>query len=90
MERSRVGRAWRESTRQAGAPLWPRMTRQASAVSLASQGRSVIRPGMALSAVSCSIGWWVGPSSPTPMESWVKMKVTGSSISDASRVGGRM
>ena len=21
--------------------------------------------------VSCSTGWWVGPSSPRPMESWV-------------------
>ena len=25
---------------------------------------------MARRAARCSIGWWVGPSSPTPMESW--------------------
>ena len=28
--------------------------------------------GIARSAASCSIGWWVGPSSPSPIESWVK------------------
>ena len=38
----------------------------------------------------CSIGWWVGPSSPRPMESCVQTKVTGSSISAASRTDGRM
>ena len=29
--------------------------------------------GMARSIARCSIGWWVGPSSPTPIESWVPM-----------------
>ena len=44
---------------------------QHSAVSTASAGRKTSRLGIALSAASCSTGWWVGPSSPRPMESWV-------------------
>ena len=28
--------------------------------------------GTMRSDMSCSTGWWVGPSSPTPMESWVQ------------------
>ena len=32
---------------------------------------------MARSAARCSIGWWVGPSSPRPIESCVQTKVTG-------------
>ena len=48
------------------------MTFHASTTSLASAGRSTIRPGIARSDASCSIGWCVGPSSPTPIESWVK------------------
>ena len=28
-------------------------------------------PGIARSDRICSTGWWVGPSSPTPIESWV-------------------
>ena len=43
----------------------------ATAASLASPGRKTTTLGMARSIASCSIGWWVGPSSPTPMESWV-------------------
>ena len=35
----------------------------------ASAGRITCRPGMARSEASCSTGWWVGPSSPTPTES---------------------
>ena len=37
------------------------------------QGRITVRLGTALRLGSCSIGWWVGPSSPRPIESWVKM-----------------
>ena len=48
------------------------ITFHASTTSLASPGRRVIRPGMARSEARCSIGWCVGPSSPTAMESWVK------------------
>ena len=32
-------------------------------------------PGMARNEASCSTGWWVGPSSPSPMASCVKMKM---------------
>ena len=31
---------------------------------------------MARSDATCSMGWWVGPSSPTPTESWVHEKMT--------------
>ena len=44
-------------------------------------------PGIARSDASCSTGWWVGPSSPTPIESCVKMWITGISISAESRIG---
>ena len=65
------------------------ITRHASATSLASAGRSTIRPGIARSEASCSTGWWVGPSSPTPIESWVKMWIVGISISALRRIAGR-
>ena len=45
---------------------------QATAVSTASQGRQTSRLGISRSDSTCSIGWCVGPSSPRPMESWVK------------------
>jgi len=45
---------------------------QASSVSTASAGRSVHRLGIARSEASVSTGWCVGPSSPRPIESWVK------------------
>ena len=35
------------------------------------------------------MGWWVGPSSPSPLESSVTIYPTRSSISDASRLGAR-
>ncbi len=38
---------------------------------------------------SCSTGWWVGPSSPTPIESCVKMWMTGISISAERRIAPR-
>ena len=43
-------------------------------------------PGTARNETSCSTGWWVGPSSPTPMESWVKMCRTGISMRAESRM----
>ena len=70
--RSNVGTACRVRTRAAGWWCSFMMTFQASAISLASAGRRTIRPGMARSDASCSTGWCVGPSSPTPIESWVK------------------
>ena len=48
----------------------------AATVSLASAGRMTCRKGIARSVASCSTGWWVGPSSPTPTESWVNTKTT--------------
>jgi hypothetical protein len=65
------------------------ITRQASTASLASDGRSVINPGIARRDASCSTGWCVGPSSPTPIESWVKMWMTGISINALKRNAGR-
>ena len=62
----------------------------ASITSFASQGRSTIRFGMARNDASCSIGWCVGPSSPTPIESCVKMKIDGHSMSAANRMLARM
>ena len=68
--RSNVGSGWR-STSATGSWRSPSVTRHASATSLASHGRIVIRPGIARSDRICSTGWWVGPSSPTPIESCV-------------------
>jgi hypothetical protein len=48
------------------------------------------KTGIARSPASCSIGWWVGPSSPSPIESWVKTKIDRSFISAASRIDPRM
>jgi hypothetical protein len=64
--------------------------RQASIASFASAGRSVTRPGIARSIASWSMGWCVGPSSPTPIESCVPTKITGSFMSAASRIDGFM
>ena len=61
---------------------------QPAIVSLASAGLNTIRLGIALSMERCSTGWWVGPSSPTPMLSWVNTYVTGSSISEDRRIIG--
>ena len=62
---------------------------QASATSLASPGRMTHMLGIARSEARCSTGWWVGPSSPRPIESWVNTKVTGRWFSAASRSAGR-
>ena len=35
------------------------------------------------------MGWWVGPSSPTPTESWVNTMITGRSMMADSRSGAR-
>ena len=58
--------------------------------SLASAGRRTSSPGIARSEASCSIGWWVGPSSPSPMESWVITWKVGISMIDANRTVARM
>ena len=71
--RSSVGMSCRERTSVTGWCRSFRMTRHASTTSLGSPGRSTIRPGIARRLARCSIGWCVGPSSPTPMESCVKI-----------------
>ena len=65
------------------------ISRQAAATSFASQGRITFRPGIARSEARCSTGWCVGPSSPSPIESWLNQWITGSSISAESRIAGR-
>ena len=73
-----------------GVSLWPIANFHASAVSFASAGRTQYMFGCARRIASCSTGWWVGPSSPSPIESCVKTKIDGISISDASRTAGFM
>ena len=70
--RGKVGTFWRVRHRPAGRSVCSSMVCQAATVSLASAGRTTSRPGIARRAARCSIGWWVGPSSPRPMESWVQ------------------
>ena len=89
-ERSKVGTFCRVRHSPAGRSVCSRTVFQATTVSFASAGRTTSRPGIARSAARCSIGWWVGPSSPSPIESCVHTYVTGSFISAASRTAGRM
>ena len=58
---------------------------QHSSVSIASAGRNTCRPGIARRLARCSIGWWVGPSSPRPIESWVSTWTGAIPISAARR-----
>jgi hypothetical protein len=58
----------------------------ARATSFAPAGRTTLRFGVERRDVSCSTGWCVGPSSPSPIESWVKTKIEGIRISAASRM----
>ena len=69
-----------------GASVRAIATRQAAAASVASAGRMVTRSGIARSPARCSIGWWVGPSSPSATESCVKTKIEGTFISAARRI----
>ena len=50
---------------------WSAAAAQHSAVSTASAGRNSSSCGIARRPCKCSIGWWVGPSSPSPTKSWV-------------------
>ena len=45
---------------------------QAIVLSKRQPGRITVRFGIARSAARCASGWCVGPSSPRPIESWVK------------------
>merc|ERR1719149_305643 len=86
----RLGTTWRESAKVVGrsvcsTPIW-----YAPAVSLPSAGRIMSIPGIARKDARCSMGWWVGPSSPTPMESWVITKRVGAPERAAMRMAERM
>ncbi len=88
-ERSKVGSFCRDRARPTGSAR-SSTHRHAHTVSLASAGRTTAKRGIARSDARCSIGWWVEPSSPSPMESCVQTKVTGRCMSAARRTAGRM
>ena len=44
---------------------------QHSIVSILSAGLKIFKFGIDLKPLNCSTGWWVGPSSPRPIESCV-------------------
>ena len=64
-ERSSVGTFWRVSASATGPPSRSSAIRHAIEVSFASPGRTYQRFGIARSAMWCSTGWCVGPSSPS-------------------------
>ena len=70
--------------------LLPIAYAQAIAVSAPSAGRNRVMFGMSRKDASCSIDWWVGPSSPRNTESCVYTKIDGMCISAESRMAGRM
>lgn len=70
---SSVGRSWRERMSEVGPSLRITDCTKAPAVSSASAGRITSMLGMTRSAETASTGWCVGPSSPTPIESCVRM-----------------
>ena len=72
-----------------GPSAWRSASSQHSAVSTASAGRNTSMFGIARRLARCSTGWCVGPSSPSPIESWVATKITRWRISAASRSAGR-
>jgi len=51
------GNFWRLSTSATGRCFWPIANRHASAVSLASAGRTTASPGMTRNDIRCSTGW---------------------------------
>jgi len=73
-----------------GRPVFRNAAAHAWAVSLASIGRITSSPGIARRLARCSIGWWVGPSSPTPIESWDHTKMVGIFCRAANRTAPRM
>ena len=73
---------------QPARPLARARSATPSTVSFASPGRTYQRFGIARSAMWCSTGWCVGPSSPTPTESCVHTQTTGRCISGGQPDGG--
>lgn len=62
---------WRESAMVVGRLRLATATLYAPAVSLPPHGRIISMLGIARKLARCSMGWWVGPSSPRPIESCV-------------------
>ena len=60
-----------------------------SAVSIVSAGLNTSILGVALNMAKCSIGWWVGPSSPNPILSCVITYITLIFISEESLIAPR-
>ena len=80
-----AGRFCLESTRQVGVCAEVSAEYQAAFVSTSSAGLNTCMFGRDLSMVSCSTGSWVGPSSPTPMLSWVNTEINGRPIREERR-----
>ena len=72
---SRTAGSGARAAARSGRPCARAPAPQATADSTVSQGRQTSRFGIRRSAAACSTGWCVGPSSPRPMESWVKTKI---------------
>ena len=85
---SKVGKFWRVNTNDVGVCSDSSATSQATRVSLPSAGRITFMLGIARRPANCSIGSCVGPSSPTAIESWVKMNVELSPMIDDNRKAG--
>ena len=85
-----IGSFWREKMSTTGDLGVVMAMRQASVLSLASAGRSTTILGMMRRASTCSTGWWVGPSSPSPMLSWVNTNVAVLSARAVRRIAARM
>ena len=79
------GRPWRENRRLVGP--WRRSIAACHAIidSTASHGRHTDMFGINRNVAVCSTAWWVGPSSPRPMESWVNTEIVRWPISAAMR-----
>mmetsp|Transcript_130491 Transcript_130491/g.194283 ORF Transcript_130491/g.194283 Transcript_130491/m.194283 type:complete len:216 (+) Transcript_130491:134-781(+) len=86
----RVSTFWRVRISDVGPSMRCCECTYAPTVSSGSAGRMTSMLGNVRSDDTVSTGWWVGPSSPTPMESCVRMYVTGSSASAATRRVARM
>ena len=73
---ARPGRPGGDRTSAVG-PSWSTAMRHACG-RLVGVGRADHAAGRAWPAATarCSMGWWVGPSSPSPTESWVNTKTT--------------
>jgi hypothetical protein len=79
------GEFCRESASELGPSRRSIAIAQATAVSTVSQGRQTSICGMRRRLATCSTDWCVGPSSPSPMESWVKTKMLRAFINAAMR-----